>query len=263
MRPVLHSKHFGSGPELVILHGLFGSLDNWQSLAKKIAEEGFSVWIVDQRNHGRSFHSDTMNYTAMADDLLHFLEVNRLEKIILCGHSMGGKTAMAFSLQHPEKVRQLMVCDISPAAFEDRHHEVFDALNAIPVETLQNREEADILLSTKGIDTSTRQFLLKNLYRDENGQFHWRFNLPVLHAHYNDIADEIKGKPVSLPTLFIKGQLSQYINASNYPEIQHLFPLHQLCEIPGAGHWVHAEQPELFLKSLLHFISHKQLKKTD
>lgn len=255
MRPVLHSKHFGTGPELVILHGLFGSLDNWQSLGKKIAENGFSVWIVDQRNHGRSFHSDAMDYAAMADDLLYFLEVHQLNQIILCGHSMGGKTAMAFSLQHPEKVSRLIVCDISPAAFEDRHNEVFDALMTIPVDALKTREEADNILSAKGIDLSTRQFLLKNLYRSENGYFCWRFNLPVLHAHYNDISDEIRGNPVPLPVLFIKGQLSQYINASNYPEIQHLFPKHQLSEIPGAGHWVHAEKPELFLKSLLHFIS--------
>ena len=253
----LHYKKIGSGSPLLILHGLFGSLDNWLTIAKKLAAYEYEVWIIDQRNHGRSFHDPEHNYRVMAEDLLHFTEEHQLSEIILCGHSMGGKTAMAFSLRWPERVRKLIVCDISPAAFENRHHEVFDALNTIPCPMLHSREEAESILRNKGLDENTIPFLLKNLFRDEKGVFHWRFNLRTLEQQYDQIADEITGMPVFMPTLFIKGQLSGYINASNYPEIETLFPKHQLTEIPGAGHWVHADNPDLFLKTLIDFMQEK------
>lgn len=251
---MLNYKCFGEGTPLIILHGLFGSLDNWQSIAKKIAEESFQVYIIDQRNHGKSFHSEDFNYQLLSDDLYSFLVENSIDKAIICGHSMGGKTAMKFTLDYPEKVIALIVSDITPAAFEDRHNDVFDALFSVPLPELNNRENAEQILKKSIEHPGTFLFLLKNLYRDDNGGFQWKFNLNSLFKNYHNIAAEITGKPSQIHALFIKGQNSAYINASNYPEVERLFPKNELHVIENSGHWVHADQPIEFIKVMLDFM---------
>lgn len=250
----LNFKHFGSGFPLVILHGLMGSLDNWQTLAKEYAPY-FSVYIIDQRNHGRSPHSDDFSYQHLVEDLQQFLAAQQIEKCHLMGHSMGGKTAMAFALQYPDLVEKLIVVDIAPSIYEDRHDTIFTALNKIDLTTLNSRQEAEKILNNNINEQATVQLLLKNLYRDTYNHFQWRFNLPILEKAYIAISDSIQSNiAFTHSTLFIKGEKSDYINAANYSEIIDLFPNNELVEIPAAGHWVHAENPKEFVKATLEFL---------
>lgn len=252
----LNYKQFGSGFPLIILHGLLGSLDNWQSIAKKIAEQGFSVYIIDQRNHGRSPHSKDFNYQLLADDLLSFMQQHNIAKAHLLGHSMGGKTVMQFALSHPQKVGKLIVVDIVPAAFDDRHSDVFGALFASNASSATSREEVQEVLRQKLGDETTVQFLMKSLVRNEDGEgFSWRFNVEALYKNYANISDGITAnQPYEGDCLFIKGERSTYISSGNYFSIADLFPNHQLAEIKGAGHWVHADNPTEFIAEVLHFL---------
>lgn len=253
----LNYKQFGSGFPLIILHGLLGSLDNWQSIAKKIAEQGFSVYIIDQRNHGRSPHSNDFNYRLLADDLLSFMQQHNIAKAHLLGHSMGGKTVMQFALTHPEKVGKLIVVDIVPAAFDDRHSDVFEALFAANASTATSRDAVQEVLRQKLGDETTVQFLMKSMVRNEDGHgFSWRFNVDALYKNYGNISDEITAnQPYGGDCLFIKGERSTYINSGNYSSIADLFPTHQLAEIKGAGHWVHADKPAEFIEEVLRFLA--------
>lgn len=245
---VLNYKTFGSGFPLIILHGLMGSLDNWQSIARHFSER-YQVYVIDQRNHGRSPHSAEMSYDLMVGDLLEFMQVHDIERAHLLGHSMGGKVVMEFALRYPGKVDKLIVVDVAPVEYEDRHSQVFKALFAVDLATLQSRQQAEATLRQYlGSDESTVQFLMKGLYRDDDNKFQWRFNVPVLYDAYYAISDEVKAdKPFEGPALFVKGQKSNYIDASNYSEIIDLFPNNELAEIPGAGHWVHADNPQAFM----------------
>jgi pimeloyl-ACP methyl ester carboxylesterase len=253
----LNYKQFGNGFPLIILHGLFGSLDNWQTIAKKLAEK-HKVFIVDQRNHGKSPHSLEFNYELLANDLLEFMQQQSLEKAHILGHSMGGKTAMRLALSYPEKVEKLIVVDIAPSAYDDRHHEVFEALFAANVTGQINREAVQEVLRKKlQGDETTVQFLMKGLTRKDDGNgYQWKFNVDSLWNNYHIISGKIDSdKPFMHPTLFIKGQKSSYINSSNFSDILRLFPHHQLVEIKEAGHWVHAEKPEAFLEAVTNFLS--------
>ncbi|MCW5907670.1 MAG: alpha/beta fold hydrolase [Chitinophagales bacterium] len=251
----LNYKQFGEGFPLIILHGLFGSLDNWQTIAKRLAEN-LRVFIIDQRNHGKSAHSKAFNYDLLAADLAAFMYEHQLPKAHIIGHSMGGKTAMKFALLHPENVDKLVVVDISPSAYDDKHHEVFNALFAAHVEQAQSRESVEKILREKLSDEATVLFLMKNLTRNENGTgFRWKFNVESLFENYAAISGAItSAKPFAGETLFIKGEHSNYINASNYSNINSLFPHHQLSEIKGAGHWVHADKPEEFVNEVKGFL---------
>lgn len=253
----LNYKTFGEGFPVIILHGLLGSLDNWQTIAKHLSDVPFQTFIVDQRNHGRSPHSDEFNYELLADDLLEFFEQHQIKKAHLIGHSMGGKTVMKFALAHPERVEKLIVVDIAPVVYDDSNTEVFDALYAADVVHAGSREEVEKMLRDKLHDNETVvQFLLKGLGRDETGKhFEWRFNLDSLSKHFNRISDaDYTGKPFAGEVLFIKGEKSSYINPDNYPAITKLFPNHQLSEIKGAAHWVHAEKPKEFLEEVIRFL---------
>lgn len=254
----LNYKVFGEGFPLVILHGLLGSLDNWQTLAKKLAEH-YKVYVVDQRNHGKSPHSDDFNYNLLSTDLLEFLNTHHIEKAHLLGHSMGGKTVMQFALQYPERVAKLIVVDIAPGAFDDRHSDVFDALQTADVANATSREQVESTLRKKLGEESTVQFLLKGLMRNEAGDgFEWKFNLAALHHAYNNISSAIEQEGVyEGETLFIKGQKSSYINPANYGNISDIFPHHQLVEIKDAGHWVHTEKPLEFLSVVSNFLYDK------
>lgn len=255
----LNYKKFGEGFPLIILHGLFGSLDNWQTIAKKLsASLALSVYIIDQRNHGKSPHSNEFGYELLSADLFDFFNLHKIDTAYVMGHSMGGKTAMLFALQHPEKVKKLIVADVAPVAYSDRHSEVFNALFAVNLATATSRDEVEKTLREKlDNDETTVQFLMKGLNRDENGKhFEWKFNLDSLHRNYAAISGAITaGTPYTGETLFIKGQKSSYINAENYAFIQQLFPHNQLAEIKDAGHWVHAEKPAEFIQEVSAFLS--------
>lgn len=252
----LNYKVFGEGFPLVILHGLLGSLDNWQTLAKKLAEQ-YKVYIVDQRNHGKSPHSEEFDYNLLSADLLEFLNSHQIEKAHLIGHSMGGKAVMQFALQHSERVAKLVVVDIAPGAFDDRHAIVFEALYFANVANAQTREEVEAKLRQKIGEESTVQFLLKGLMRNENGDgFVWRFNVDALQKAYSNVSSAIEEKGVyEGEVLFIKGQKSNYINSGNYGDISDMFIHHQLTEIKDAGHWVHAEKPMEFLAVVADFLA--------
>jgi len=251
----LNYKTFGQGPPLIILHGLFGTLDNWQTLAKRFAEH-FSVYIVDQRNHGKSPHDAEMSYPLLAEDLRHFMESKWMFKAHIMGHSMGGKAAMQFALQFPDFVDHLVVVDMHPGANKGGHEVIFDAMLSLDLKKLKNRKEADQLLEEKIPDFGVRQFLLKNLSRDkESGSYRWKMNLKVLHEHYSAILAAVGGEDVfDGPALFIKGGESDYIQEDQWPAVLQPFPNAVLQTVRGAGHWVHADAPKELEDIVLAFL---------
>jgi len=251
----LNYKTFGQGPPLIILHGLFGTLDNWQTLAKRFAEH-YSVYIVDQRNHGKSPHDSEMSYPLLAEDLRNFMESKWMFKAHILGHSMGGKAAMQFALQFPDFVDHLIIVDMHPRANEGGHELIFDAMLSLELDKLKSRKEADQLLAEKITDFGVRQFLLKNLSRDkENDSYRWKMNLKVLHKHYAAILAAVASEEAfDGPTLFIKGERSDYIIADHWEEVLQPFPNASLQTISDAGHWVHADAPEELEKIVLTFL---------
>ena len=252
----LNFKSFGQGFPVIILHGLFGMLDNWQTIAKKLADN-YTVYIVDQRNHGRSPHLSEFNYQVLADDLQSFMESNWIYEAHIIGHSMGGKTAMQLALSYPEMVKKLVVVDIAPKQYQPGHQAIFEALQSLDLATITNRKEAATHLETTITDPGTQQFLLKNLSRSPNGQYEWKMNLPVLYKSYGQILDNVEmEEPFQHPTLFIKGGQSNYIQEEDTSAIKNFFPLAEIETIPPAGHWVHAAAP----KELLNLV-HSFLKK--
>ena len=238
---------------MIILHGLFGSSDNWMSVAKVLAEQ-FEVYVIDQRNHGQSFHSPEHNFDVMAKDLDEFIAENEIADPIILGHSMGGKVAMKYALEHPEKVDRLIVVDISPRGYNVHHDQILDGLKAIKVKEITSRKEADDQLSPFVPEAGIRQFLLKSLSRNKEG-FEWLLNIGAIDKNIGQIVSEIKGEPVSLKTLFIKGATSNYIRDIDLPIIQSLFPNSEVVTIQKAGHWVHAEQPEEFIETVTSFLN--------
>ncbi len=249
----LNYKTFGKGDPVIILHGLFGTLDNWQTLAKRIAEE-YMVYLVDQRNHGRSPHSVEHSYPLMAEDLRVFMEAEWLHEAHIIGHSMGGKAAMQFALNYPEMVSKLVVVDIGPNQNTGNHQSVFDAFFSVEINQLSSRTEAMNLMKKHVSDQGILQFLLKNLSRKKDGGFKWKMNLEALYKNYKAILAEVKGEEIFTgETLFIKGAKSDYLQKSDLKDIQTLFPNAEMVTIEDAGHWVHAEQPELLLQAVLHF----------
>ncbi|MEM6965535.1 MAG: alpha/beta fold hydrolase [Bacteroidota bacterium] len=250
----LNFKEFGQGDPIIILHGLFGTSDNWQTIAKQLAED-YTVFILDLRNHGRSPHDDAFNYKVMAEDLKYFMESHWIYTTRVIGHSMGGKTAMQFALDYPDMVEQLIVVDIANQTYEGGHEEIFNALLSLELETIISRKAADVFLKDQIEDFGVRQFLLKNLTRNKTGQYEWKMNLPVIHKNYSAILDKIEGEePFENATLFIKGGLSKYITDENFKTTQQLFPSAKLKTIEKVGHWVHAEAPQELLRTLRDFL---------
>ncbi len=247
----LFFRKMGDGQPLIILHGLFGSSDNWLTIGKSLSEN-FSVYLVDQRNHGQSFHDKTHDFEVMAKDLLNFMEENGIEQPYIVGHSMGGKVAMQFAMTYPDRVKKLVIVDISPRGYKVHHEKILEGLKSIPLSSLESRKQADDLLSEFVPENTERQFLLKNLSRSDGG-FEWKINLPVLDSNIEKIVAEISGLPFSEPTLFIKGETSNYIRDIDLPLISKLFPNSEVATVKSAGHWVHAEQPDIFLGLLKNF----------
>jgi len=250
----LNYKSFGEGYPIIILHGLFGTLDNWQTIAKKLAEN-YTVYIIDQRNHGRSPHDDAFNYEVMADDLQAFMESQWIYEAHVIGHSMGGKTAMQFALNYPDLVNQLIVVDIAPKAYEGGHQAIFEALFSLNLDKIVNRKTADSLLEEKIADFGVRQFLLKNLTRKKEGGFKWKMNLPVIYQNYDQILSTITSADAfDNPTLFIRGGTSDYVKDEDMKEINLLFSNAELTTVEKAGHWVHAAAPADLLKIVIDFL---------
>lgn len=242
----LNYREQGQGRPLVILHGLFGTLDNWQTLARQWAEQ-FRVILVDLRNHGRSPHVPEHTYALMAEDVRGLFEQLQLPAdTTLMGHSMGGKVAMRFALDHPERLGKLIVVDIAPRYSDMEHQDdIIEGLNAVDFTGMQDRQQADAALARHIRSVGVRQFLLKNLYRREDNSFAWRINLPVLTAGLAAVGEEITAaQPFLKPALFIRGGKSDYVTAEDKLHgIPALFPNSQVETVADAGHWVHAEKP--------------------
>ncbi len=251
---LLHSRIIGEGKPLLILHGYFGNGDNWKSIGNKLSDT-FQVHLIDQRNHGRSFHSDAFDYELMVEDLHHYIQQHQLEKVHLLGHSMGGKTVMLFAVEYPELVDKLIVADISPRMYPPHHHDILDALNSIDFTKQTSRKLIDEKLAEKIPEIGVRQFLLKSIYWKEKGQLDFRFNLQSLTENNDEVG-------VALPsftifegeTLFLKGENSGYISSNEEPIINAHFPNNRIVTIKNAGHWLHAENPKDFLKALEDFL---------
>ena len=251
----LNYKESGQGLPIVALHGVFGSSDNWVSISKSLSSN-FKVYLVDQRNHGQSFHSDEFTYDLLAQDLYELVTSLNLEKFILLGHSMGGKVAMKFASLYPQSLLKLIVVDISPKFYKRHHDDILNGLSSLQLDKLQSRQEADQALSKYVPEIGIRQFLLKNLYRKENNQFAWRLNLATLKDKIDNVGEALdEGVSISVPTLFIKGAKSRYIKEEDEILISKLFTRFEIATIPDAGHWVQAEKPQEFLKVVTKFIT--------
>jgi len=251
----LHYQTSGSGQALVILHGLFGSSDNWRALAKQLATRA-QIITVDLRNHGRSPHSSEQTYELLADDLATLARDLNLSTIDLIGHSVGGKVAMVFSQRYPELLRKLVVVDIAPRAYDDEHSAIFKALLDLDLSLYSTRNELDKELSLSLPNKAVRQFLLMNLAVD-NDELSWRINLPVLYDVYPKLLNKVcEGQQHSAPSCFIRGGRSNYIQEQDIAEIELSFPNSIIVTIPQAGHWVHADAPEPFLNKIIEFFDY-------
>lgn len=242
----LHTQILGQGQPLVLLHGLFGSADNWGSIAKHFSQH-YQVISVDLRNHGRSPHSDTQTYPDMADDLLAVLDTLGLSQVHLLGHSLGGKVAMQFATQYPDRVSKLIVVDMAMRAYPDRYTQLMDHMLAVDLSQMASRNEVDNALKDAIPNLRVRQFLLTNLVKNE-AQLQWRINLPALKANYATLIAAI-AVHFEQPSLFIRGERSDYVQASDIAELQQHFPQAEFVSLP-TDHWVHAEQPQLFIDAV-------------
>ena len=251
----LYSKIYGDKTQnLIIIHGLFGMSDNWNSLGKQFSKY-CRVHLIDLRNHGRSPHSDDFNYEVMCGDVLEYMQDNKIEKPIILGHSLGGKVAMKFAFTHTNKIEKLIVADMAPRRYDtDFHQNLLSTLYRLPLENFEKREEIDKLLASTYEDKGMRLFLLKNLYRNEKKEFAWRFNIEVLLEKVSNIqeADFIKGV-CDVPTHFIRGGNSNYITTEDEFIINKHFSDFSIATIVGAGHWLHAEKPERFYSEVMGF----------
>lgn len=243
----------GTGPLVVLIHGLFGSYENLGSIARALTDD-FQVLNIDVRNHGRSAHSSAINYPVMASDLAETLSELNLEPYAILGHSMGGKIAMEAVLSQKLTPQRLILADIAPVTYNPRHKAIFEGLTSIDLTTVKSRSEADQQLTAYITETGVRQFLLKSLENTPEG-FRWRFNLAALQTHYEHLISAPTAAGVfTLPTLFIKGANSDYILPEHRPHILKHFPAAQAKVISGAGHWLHAEKPQAFNKIVRDFL---------
>jgi len=251
----LHCRIAGQGAPLILLHGLLGSLDNWQTPARRFARH-FQVFAVDQRNHGHSPHGDPISFDAMAADVLEFMDAHGLAGAHLLGHSMGGKTAMQFALRHPERVRKLVVVDVAPRAYPPHHAPALAALLALDLRAFHRRDQLDAALAKSIEDPVVRRFLLKNAARDAAGAFRWKANLRGLWENHERLAAAVSGDiPFTKPALFVRGEKSDCIGEADLELIGRLFPRATVRTIAGAGHWVHADEPEALCETVLKFLA--------
>lgn len=252
----LHSIILGEGQPFIILHGFLGMSDNWKTLGKKFSNEGYQVHLVDQRNHGRSPHSNDFSYELMSNDLYEYCQDRNLENIVLLGHSMGGKTAMEFACAYPQKVSKLIIADIAPKYYPLHHQDILDSLNALDFETISSRKDAEKTLGEYIKDTGTKLFLLKNLYRKNNNTFGLRINLETLTRKVEEIGKLLSSeKKFENATIFLRGDRSNYIKDDDFSLIKTHFPLAEIQTIPKAGHWLHAENPNEFYNKTIFYLN--------
>jgi esterase len=251
---VLHSKVIGEGEPLIILHGYFGMGDNWKSQATKLAET-YQVHILDQRNHGRSFHADDFDYEVLADDLDFYYKNHNLDSAYLLGHSMGGKTAMLYAVTRPEKVKKMIIADIAPKYYPPHHDEILRALNAVNFSQISLRTEVDVVLKKYIKEEGIRQFLLKNVYRKTKNNLDFRFHLESLTDNNREVGAALPAyTEYEGAVLFLRGASSNYILKEDEVLIQAHFPKALVKTISNAGHWLHAENPNDFLNEVLGFL---------
>ena len=250
----LFHREIGEGKPLIVLHGLFGSADNWLSIAKELGSQ-FKIYLVDQRNHGQSPHHSEFNYLAMAADLKEWIVEQGIEMPHILGHSMGGKTAMQYCALHGKEMDRLIVVDIGPKAYPVHHDRILEGLTSMDVANIKSRVDADRHLATYVDEMGIRQFLLKNLTRKQEGGFEWKINLPSIKENIKIIGEELKyNSLIDNTTLFIRGKNSHYILDEDFDFIQGIFPNSVLETVPNAGHWVHAEQPATLLQLVRPFL---------
>jgi pimeloyl-ACP methyl ester carboxylesterase len=250
----LHAVISGSGEPLIILHGFLGMGDNWKSLALKFSTD-YQVHLVDQRNHGRSFHDDDFSYEHMVEDLINYLHAHGLKRVSILGHSMGGKTAMLFAVEHPEMVNKLIIADIAPKFYPRHHQYILDALNNVDFEKVSSRNEIEAILEKHIPEMGIRQFLLKNVYRKTKDQFAYRFNLVALEEHIDEIGVALPPRTIfEGPVLFLKGANSGYISQDDEGLIHAHFPNSIIVSISNSGHWLHAENPVDFYNNVVRFL---------
>lgn len=251
-----HKKYGTSGQTLLILHGLFGSSDNWMSIAKKL-EDTHQIYVLDLRNHGQSPWSDEWDYEVMSEDIKAFVAAHHLKDFIVLGHSLGGKVAMHYACKYGNEdgLQKLIIVDISTRAYPVHHRQILDALTGLDLSQIKGRKDADDALKTTLPELGVRQFLLKNLQRNEDNTFSWQVNLDVINQKIENVGEAVpKAYTFEKQTLFIKGEKSDYIHNDELSKLQVNFPNAALESIAQAGHWVHAERPDAFLEVLSSFL---------
>ena len=251
----LYVETAGAGPPLIILHGLLGSGENWRSFSRRLSAQ-YTVLALDLRNHGRSPHSEIFDYDAMVGDLNEFAEQQGLSAFMLLGHSMGGKVAMQFACEHSERVHRLVVVDIGPKAYEPSQRNLLDALRSLALRRYKSFGEVDEALAPTIPEPSLRQFLLKNLGRDQSARLYWKIDLEAIHRNYDKL-----GRPIAptqtfdKPTLFIRGGRSNYIDDADVPSIRQIFPQAEIATLREAGHWPHIDVPDEFFRTVVNFLN--------
>jgi pimeloyl-ACP methyl ester carboxylesterase len=263
----LFCRKYGNGPPLVILHGLYGSSDNWVTIAKKLGNS-FTVYLPDQRNHGQSPHSQIHDYDSMRDDLFELAGDLNLKKFFLAGHSMGGKTAISFALKWPEMLNGLLIADISPFTNETgrqsiyiQHFTILNAILSFDLDKIWTRREAGNVLLEKIPSVKVRELILKNLQRTADNNFAWKLNAQSILKNLEKIMEGVERQTdfsqqiIGFPVIFLKGGDSDYIPAVDFRDIRNVFPAAEIIEIPGAGHWIHVDKPDEVVKNLKRLLS--------
>lgn len=250
---ILFHKEFGEGKPLIVLHGLFGFSDNWQSQAK-IFSSYFRVVLLDLRNHGRSSWSNTHSYKEMVLDVIETMKSLNIERAHFIGHSMGGKVLMHLAQNHQSSIEKMVVVDMGVKRYPMHHQKLIEAVRCISLEGVKARSEVNEMLKPMISNQVLRQFLLKNLYWIEKGVLSWRMNMKVLEASMNDILSGVPSKEILIPCLFIRGGLSDYILEDDLAEIENTIPDSEFVTIEKAGHWVHSEAPEEFIQTVLTYV---------
>jgi esterase len=251
---IVHSKIIGEGAPLLILHGYFGMSDNWKSLGNKFGED-FQIHLIDQRNHGRSFHANNFNYDLLVEDIVQYIKHHQLEKVIVLGHSMGGKAAMLFAVKYPTLVAKLIIVDIAPRYYQPHHTDILKALNSVDFLIHNTRKLVDQKIAELIPDIGVRSFLLKNVYWKEKGLLAYRFNLQSLTENNSEVGKALPSfTTFDGETLFLAGGNSGYITESEVPMIKAHFPKATIKTIANVGHWLHAEKPKAFYELVMRFL---------
>jgi len=259
----LFYRKYGNGPPLFILHGLYGSSDNWVTVARSISHK-FTVYLPDQRNHGQSPHSHLHDYDFMSQDLYELIEELKINKILLAGHSMGGKVAVSFAMKWPERINSLIIIDISPFRpsdpenrFYNEHKHILETILSVNLSNIKSRSDAESEFLNKIGSEETRSFVLKNLQRTADNTFSWKMNVKSLYDNLEIIVDGLPApsldtEPVTgFPVLFVKGEKSGYLAKDELHTIRMLFPGAGMFTVKNAGHWVHAERPDAIIEIFL------------